>query len=49
MKTKHADATDVAGEDLLNRFELCKTPNECAELANDMKDLISFVAATRTE
>ena len=49
MKVKYADATDVAGEDVLRWFELCETPGECAELASDMKDLIDSVAATRAE
>lgn len=49
MKVKYADAADAAGEDVLRWFELCETPGECAELANDMKGLIDSVAATRAE
>lgn len=49
MKVKYADAADAAGEDVLRWFELCETPDECAELANDMKDLIDSVAARHAE
>lgn len=52
MKVKYvdaADAADAAGEDVLRWFELCETPGECTELANDMKGLIDSVAATRAE
>lgn len=49
MKVKYAEAADATGEDVLRWFELCETPGECAELANDMKGLIDSAAASRAE
>lgn len=49
MKMKTADLVEAAIEDVFRWFGACEIPDECYELAGELREVIDSVAASHAE